>query len=171
VSARLRPWVGPQRRPMTTRDIDAVMAIEARCYSFPWTRGNFVDSLAVGYGAEVLVDDDAAIVGYWVAMAGAGEMHLLNITVAPEWQGRGLARGMLDVLEQRCRDGALPTLWLEVRSSNQRARSLYLMRGFAEVGLRRAYYPAAAGQREDAVVMRLDVGPGVALQDGAHGLV
>jgi [ribosomal protein S18]-alanine N-acetyltransferase len=156
---------------MTTQDLDAVMAIEARCYSFPWTRGNFVDSLAVGYGAEVLVDEHGALVGYWVAMAGAGEMHLLNITVAPEWQGQGLARGMLDVLEQRCREAALPTLWLEVRGSNHRARDLYLSRGFAEVGLRRGYYPAAAGQREDAVVMRLDVDQGIALQAGADGLV
>ena len=142
---------------MTTRDVDAVMDIEMRCYSFPWTRGNFIDSLAVGYGAEVLVDEQGAVVGYWVAMAGAGEMHLLNITVAPDWQGRGLARGMLDELEQRCRDAALPTLWLEVRGSNERARALYLQRGFTEVGLRRGYYPAAGGQREDAVVMRRDV--------------
>ena len=142
---------------MTTRDVDAVMAIEARSYSFPWTRGNFVDSLAAGYGAEVLVDEQGSILGYWVAMTGAGEMHLLNITVAPEWQGRGLARGMLDTLEQHCREAALPTLWLEVRGSNERARMLYLQRGFVDVGRRRGYYPAAAGQREDAVVMRLDV--------------
>lgn len=169
MSAQLSPAPAPRRRPMTSRDLDAVMAVEKRCYSFPWTRGNFIDSLAVGYPAEVLVDEGGEVIGYWVAMTGAGEMHLLNITVAPAWQGRGLARGMLDVLEQRCREAALPTLWLEVRGSNQRARTLYLRRGFVEVGLRRGYYPAAAGQREDAVVMRLDIGPGAGRQ--GHGLV
>jgi ribosomal-protein-alanine N-acetyltransferase len=91
-------------------------------------------------------------------MAGFEEMHLLNLTVAPAWQGRGLARRLLDVLLQRCRDAHAATLWLEVRASNQRARALYRQRGFSEVGLRKGYYPAAHGTREDAVVMSAPVG-------------
>jgi ribosomal-protein-alanine N-acetyltransferase len=59
-------------------------------------------------------------------------------------------------------------MWLEVRAGNLRARAIYRHRGFAEVGLRRDYYPADA-QREDAVVMCLPVhGPGP--QGCAHGL-
>ena len=94
-------------------------------------------------------------------MAGVQEMHLLNLTVAPAWQHRGLARGLLDALVVDCRaDGAL-WLWLEVRESNLRAREVYRRYGFAQVGWRRGYYPAAAGRREDACVMRLplDRGP------------
>jgi ribosomal-protein-alanine N-acetyltransferase len=143
----------PVLRAMATMDLDAVLAIEASAYSFPWSRGNFIDSLAAGYHAQVLVDAQAGIVGYFVAMAGVEEMHLLNITVAPPWQGRGLACAMLDALEAGCRERRLAMLWLEVRSSNQRARALYARRGFAEVGVRRGYYPAAFSKREDAVVM------------------
>ncbi len=144
-------------RTMVSRDVEAVAAIEALAYSFPWSRGNFIDSLAAGYLAEVLVEPDAGIVGYFVAMAGVDEMHLLNLTVAPAWQGRGLAHRMLDALNQRCLALALPVLWLEVRASNGRARKLYRERGFAEVGLRRGYYPAPRSTREDAVVMRAPV--------------
>lgn len=140
-------------RPMSTRDLDAVLGIEASAYSFPWTRGNFIDSLAAGYHASVLVDSGAGIVGYFVAMAGVGEMHLLNITVAPAWRGRGLGSMLLDAIEALCRDCGLAALWLEVRESNQRARALYRRRGFSEVGVRRGYYPAAPLGREDAVVM------------------
>jgi ribosomal-protein-alanine N-acetyltransferase len=140
---------------MTMRDLDAVLAVETSAYSFPWSRGNFIDSLAAGYAAQVLDDAEAGIVGYFVAMAGVDEMHLLNITVAPAWQGRGLACGMLDALEAACRAQRQPMLWLEVRASNQRARALYARRGFTEVGLRRGYYPAAFSKREDAVVMSL----------------
>jgi len=140
-------------RPMTVRDLHAVLAIENRAYSFPWTRGNFVDSLAAGYHTLVLADAAAGIVGYFVAMAGVGEMHLLNLTVAPPWQGQGLGTRLLDALEDQCRRLALATVWLEVRGSNERARALYRRRGFTEVGLRRGYYPAPGGQREDAVVM------------------
>ena len=70
--------------PMLAADLDAVMAIEVGVYAFPWTRGNFIDSLAAGYTAQVLRRaSDHTLIGYCVAMAGADEMHLLNITVAP----------------------------------------------------------------------------------------
>lgn len=143
-----------QRRTMLAADIDAVWAIEQRAYPFPWSRGNFVDSLAAGYLAEVLVAGDGGLCAYFVAMAGVDELHLLNITVSPPWQGRGLGRQLLEVVFERGRERGLATLWLEVRESNRRARSLYRARGFAEVGVRRGYYPGA-GRREDAVVMRI----------------
>lgn len=153
-------------RAMQVGDLDAVMAIEVACYGFPWSRGNFIDSLAAGYRAQVWTDGDGQIVGYCVALPGVGEMHLLNITVAPSSQGRGLARAMLDELADAARARGDTDLWLEVRASNDRARTLYLRRGFREVGLRRGYYPAAHGQREDAVVMRASLAPET--NDAAH---
>ena len=151
MNARLQPKL--RRRAMTVRDIDAVQAIEAAAYSFPWTRGNFIDSLAAGYLAEVL-EDDGVPLGYFVAMAGVDELHLLNITVAPPFQGQGHGQ-----------------LLLEVRRSNPRAQALYRRCGFVEVGLRRGYYPALQG-REDAIVMSLSLA--ATLADGRevpHGLV
>ena len=154
----------PRLLPMGVADLDRVMAVERSAYSFPWTRGNFVDSLAAGYLALVLVDDAAGLVGYCVAMPGADEMHLLNLTVAPALQRRGHSRSLFDALERHCRERALGTIWLEVRASNQRARQLYARRGFGEVGVRRGYYPAGAARREDAIVMSLT------LSEPAHGL-
>ena len=142
-------------RPMRLDDLDAVLAIERSVYSFPWTRGNFIDSLAAGYLAELLLDDGGRLIGYFVAMVGVDEMHLLNLSVAPAHQRQGHARTLLDALEAHCHALHLPTLWLEVRLSNARARQIYLRRGFSEVGLRRGYYPAGKGQREDAVVMSM----------------
>lgn len=155
MSALLQPEA--RLRMMQYADLDQVLAIERAAYSFPWTRGNFVDSLAVGYLAELLEQDGRGLVGYFVAMPGVGEMHLLNLTVAPAQQRRGHARCLLDVLERHCLEQGLPRLWLEVRASNARARQIYARRGFAEVGLRRAYYPAAKAQREDAIVMSLEL--------------
>jgi [ribosomal protein S18]-alanine N-acetyltransferase len=141
---------------MNTTDLDRVAAIERGAYAFPWSRGNFVDSLAAGYLAEVLADGATGeVVGYFVAMIGVGEMHLLNLTVAPEAQGQGHGHGILQRLMQRCRQHRLESLWLEVRFGNHRARALYRRHGFAEVGLRRGYYPAPFGAREDAVIMSL----------------
>ena len=164
MSARLAPRLASslppllQRRAMTVHDLDAVVAVEASTYSHPWTRGNFTDSLAAGYLAEVTLDDERAVVGYFVAMAGVDELHLLNITMAPAWQGQGHGSVLLAAVQQHAQALGLASLWLEVRQSNQRARDLYQRLGFAEVGLRRAYYPAAQ-RREDAVVMSLQLNP------------
>lgn len=142
---------------MTTAQLDVVMAIEAAAYSFPWTRGNFIDSLAAGYPARVLLGAQRQLLGYFVAMPGVAEMHLLNITVAPAEQGRGNARFMIDALIPLCHEHAAHELWLEVRQSNERARAMYLRLGFTAVGERKGYYPAPLGLREDAVVMSLKI--------------
>ncbi|WP_088282441.1 ribosomal protein S18-alanine N-acetyltransferase [Ideonella sp. A 288] len=143
--------------PMTTADLDEVMAIEVVAYSHPWTRGNFIDSLVAGYLAWRLVDDAGRCIGYCVAMAGVEETHLLNLTVAPSRQGRGHGRALLSALCADCTARGDQMLWLEVRQSNDGARRLYARFGFAEVGLRRDYYPAGSGRREHAVVMSLSL--------------
>jgi ribosomal-protein-alanine N-acetyltransferase len=143
--------------PMRLPDLTEVIAVERQAYALPWSHGNFVDSLVAGYPAEVLRGPRAELLGYWVAMPGVDEMHLLNITVAPAWQGRGLAVLMLDRLVEACRQRGLSQLWLEVRVSNERARAIYARYGMAEVGRRRAYYPVQHGPREDAILMSLTV--------------
>jgi ribosomal-protein-alanine N-acetyltransferase len=98
-------------------------------------------------------------------MSGVDELHLLNITVASAWQGQGHGSALLRAVQGHAAALGLSALWLEVRQSNTRARALYRRRGFAEVGLRKGYYPAAV-QREDAVVMTLPVA--AALTGGAQ---
>lgn len=152
----------PALLPMTVAQIDAVMAIEAAAYAFPWSRGNFIDSIAAGYPARVLQGARGELLGYFVAMGGVDEMHLLNITVAPPVQGRGHGRVLVDALIALCREQRSRKLWLEVRASNAGARAMYAHLGFEQVGVRKGYYPAPFGRREDAVVMnlRLDAGSG-----------
>lgn len=140
--------------PMTEDRLDAVMAIEQAAYAHPWTQGNFADSLRAGYQAQLLVAGDT-LIGYFVAMKGVDEVHLLNITVAPSLQGQGWGRVMLDALATWARGQGAQWLWLEVRQSNVRAQRLYERQGYRQVGKRKGYYPAAEGRREDAIVMSL----------------
>lgn len=160
----------PALLPMTVAHLDAVMAIELAAYPFPWTRGNFIDSIAAGYPARVLVGAHGELIGYLVALVGVEEMHLLNITVAPAQQRRGHARAMLVAVEALCREHAARELWLEVRASNARARALYENAGFVHRGLRKGYYPASFGRREDAVVMSLPIDGPPAPESVVHGL-
>lgn len=143
---------GAWLRPLRADDLDAVMAIEQRAYEFPWTRGHFEDSLRAGHLLH-LVEDGGQPVAYSVAMAGHLELHLLNLTVDPAHQGRGHARALLAALGVLGRELEAETLWLEVRVSNARARRLYESQGYSVRGRRPRYYPAADGQREDALLM------------------
>jgi ribosomal-protein-alanine N-acetyltransferase len=143
----------PSLRNITVDLLDAVLAIEVQAYTFPWTRGNFIDSIAAGYLTRALVGDDGELIGYFVAMPGFEEMHLLNVTVSPRHEGRGHARRLLAELYALSSSFAASALWLEVRESNGRARALYEREGFAEAGRRRDYYPAPRGEREDAILM------------------
>lgn len=144
--------VEAQFEPLTETRLDDVLAIEQSAYAQPWSRGNFSDSLRSGYQAQMLVAD-GGILGYFVAMKGVDEVHLLNITVAPAHQAQGWGRVMLDALAIWSRGQGAQWLWLEVRVSNARALQVYERHGYRRVGERKGYYPAAHGQREDAVVM------------------
>ncbi len=157
MSAVLQP-LEARLESMTTEHVDAVVAVECNAYTHPWTRGNFVDSLAAGYHCQVLVAPTPGadtLIGYFVAMKGVGEVHLLNITVAPDFHRQGWAPLMLDALGGWARSESVQWLWLEVRASNRRAQAIYARYGFRRVGQRKDYYPAALGLREDAVVMSL----------------
>ena len=169
MSARWRgePAAGRQLHEMKAPHLDAVVAIENAAYAFPWTRGNFIDALAAGYEAR-RPEHDGTLVGYFVVMAGVDEMHLLNLTVAPAAQGRGHARHMLEAIVELCRQAGAQQLWLEVRGSNERARAIYRRFGFTDIGLRKGYYPAPQGRREDAIVMGLPIT--AAPMEGADGL-
>ena len=140
--------------PMVEDRIDEVLRIERSSYDHPWTFGNFTDSLRSGYEAQLLCAQ-GQLLGYFVAMKGVDEVHLLNITVAPAFRGQGWGRLMLDALALWARGEDAQWLWLEVRAGNARAQAIYERNGFRRVGERKNYYPALGGGREDAVVMSL----------------
>lgn len=140
--------------PMTVADVDEVSALENSVFPHPWSRANFMDSLASGYDAWVVRDAQGALAGYFLLMYACDEAHLLDVAVAAGRQREGLGRYLLDKLSQRAREQGMLSVLLEVRPSNERALHVYKQYGFAEIGRRKGYYPAHEGRREDAIVMR-----------------
>jgi ribosomal-protein-alanine N-acetyltransferase len=140
--------------PMTHAQLNAVLAVERAAHPHPWSRRHFADTLAAGHQAQCLMGDDT-LIGYFIALHGAQEAHLLNLTVAPAFQRQGWALVMLDALALWARGQGAEWLWLEVRASNARAQKIYRQRGFAQVGLRKDYYRLGDDGHEDAVVMNL----------------
>ena len=137
--------------PMQAGDVELVLRIEQGIYAFPWTRGNFEDSLASGYTAW-LMRDGKQLVGYAVMMNILDEAHLLNISIIPARQHGGLGSLMLESLCIEARGHGAVRMILEVRASNIVGRAFYQHHGFLPIGERSGYYPAEHG-REAAMVL------------------
>ncbi len=139
--------------PMRHSDLRAVVALEAAVQSFPWTLKNFEDALEAGYESWILRTEDG-LQGFCIAMMAPDVAHLLVIAVAKDAQRRGYGRQLIKHLKHLARGAGTDGIVLEVRCSNQTAQAFYLDEGFGRIGVRRDYYPAAKGQREDALILK-----------------
>ena len=142
-----------QYGPMALGDLKHVIEIENQVYTHPWSLGNFRDSIRAAHRCVMLTYGDT-LIGYAVVMFAAEEAHLLNLTIAAEWQRKGYGRALLLHLASIAVTEFARSFFLEVRQSNTAAQVMYSSLGFKTVGVRRNYYPARAG-REDAIVMEL----------------
>lgn len=143
-------------RLMQQNDLAEVIAIEKAANQFPWSLKNFEDSLRANHHAWVFRDNEGSIQAYVVVQKVVDELHLLNICVKPELQGKGFGRSILKHVLNFAETHSSAVILLEVRSSNRRAQQLYLQSGFNEISVRTGYYPAQQG-REDAVLMAMDL--------------
>ncbi len=149
----------PLIRRLTLGDVDRIYEIEQAAYPFPWSRGIFVDCLRVGYACFGL-QFGKDLAGYTIFSWAAGEAHLLNLCLHPDWQHRGYGSLLLEYTINHVARLEVKAIFLEVRKSNPRATELYKNRGFKVVGRRPAYYQSGEA-REDAVVMRLELRHGL----------
>ncbi len=147
---------GATARPMTPADLPAVSDIEACAYRFPWSEQVFRSCLRAGYACRVAAEG-GRVRGYGILSLAANEAHLLNLCIAPPEQGRGWGGWLLRHLFGIARIRRAERMFLEVRPSNRLAVRLYEGHGFVHVGMRRDYYPAVTGGREDARVYALSL--------------
>jgi ribosomal-protein-alanine N-acetyltransferase len=136
---------------MRPGDLAVVAELEKGLYEFPWSLGNFRDSLEAGYDCWVACHGER-VVGYAILMVALDEAHLLNLAVAAGWQNHGIGRAFLDFMLGVAREAKCQIVYLEVRPSNAAARHLYRKAGFQQIAIRPSYYPARSG-REDALFL------------------
>jgi ribosomal-protein-alanine N-acetyltransferase len=145
-------------RDMQSLDLKQVLAIELNAQASPWGRLSFEESLTKQHRCRV-VEMNAecsmtTIVGYHVACQVIDELHILNVVAAPQFQGLGLGHMLMSDLIEIAEQTHCNRVFLEVRSSNEVAQSLYAKWQFKQIALRKEYYrPTSVGQpREDALI-------------------
>jgi [ribosomal protein S18]-alanine N-acetyltransferase len=138
--------------PMRRRHLPAVLRIERRVYTRPWSYSLYVGELNLPEAARYyrVARIGGRVVGYGGLMFVPDEAHVTTLAVHPDWQGRRLGARLLLVLVREAVSRRVEGLTLEVRMSNEPARALYQRFGFAPAGVRKNYY-AEVG--EDALVM------------------
>lgn len=139
-----------QFRLIAAGDIPNVMTLERSAHSHPWRQSSFEDCLN-GRQKCWLAEHKGILVGYVVVTHGGGDAELLNISVAPNYQRKGIGQTLLNHAVNCVKDKA-DMLFLEVRVSNRKAIALYEKEDFFEVGQRKNYYPTLNGH-EDALLM------------------
>ena len=144
-------------RRLALTDLRAIEEIERRSYPTPWSRSMFAGELAkpssICLGAFEADGDDGRLCGYLVVSRYVDAWHVMNIAVAPEQRGRGIATMLLERLFELTADDEHRGYTLEVRVSNDTAIRLYERLGFEARGIRRGYY---TDNREDALIMWKD---------------
>ncbi len=139
-------------RPAVPADAKALVALERRAFTDPWTEASFHEALTSGWTFGLVAETSRGTAGYLIGREVAGTGEVLNLAVAPEYRRRGIAGALLEAGLAAFRHRRVDEVFLEVRESNRSAQALYLSRGFRPVGQRAAYY---RNPKEDALVLRL----------------
>lgn len=139
-------------RVFTKADLELVLSIENTVHISPWKPSSF-EPCFTGRSQGWLVFDGNELCGYAIVSMVVGEAELLNMSVAKNYQGKGVGSALLEYVCHKVRQKC-DNFFLEVRESNDAAIALYEKFYFCEVGRRHNYYPAKKG-REDALIYAL----------------
>lgn len=139
-------------RTMTPKDVTSVAAIEAQCFSQPWSEKSLLDSLAREDTIFLVCEEEcnSQIAGYMGMYVSFEEGSITNVAVSPEYRKKGCAKLLVAELKRSAKEVNIENIFLEVRVSNEPAISLYKKMGFEELGVRRKFYEHPT---EDAIIM------------------
>lgn len=150
-------------RLMTLEDIGVIVQIERESFTAPWSEEAFRTELTQNHFAKYMIMElQGKIIGYGGMWLIVDEAHITNIAVREQFRGQGYGEKLLREMMKTASWLGAQRMTLEVRVSNERAKSLYRKLGFYPSGIRPAYY---SDNREDALIMWAELSPGVAAAD------
>lgn len=138
-------------------DLDAIAAVEAESYAYPWSRNLIQGSLESVHALNFVARGrhEPVIHGFILNLLIADELHILNLAVHPLSRRSGIGNLLMETSLAAAREHKASSAFLEVRRSNIQALTLYIKQGFSVIGVRRGYY---SDNREDALVMKKSMG-------------
>ena len=136
---------------MNASHITQVAALEAICFSDPWSEKSVASELTNPLSYWLVAVEGETGAGYVGAQTVLEETDMMNIAVHPDYRRQGLAERLVDSLVAGLQEKGSRCLTLEVRQSNAPAIGLYEKKGFSQIGLRKNYY---RNPKEHALILR-----------------
>ena len=137
--------------PLNLELVEEVAAIEAICFSEPWSAQAYYDACKrEDYAYFVALDEQGKAVGMCGIIIGPYEAEVTNVAVHPNYRGHGIANMLLEALLDAGNEKGISAYTLEVRAGNQIAIRLYEKYGFKSEGIRPNFYRKPT---EDALIM------------------
>ena len=136
---------------MTAADVAEVAALEAVCFSDPWSEASVASELDNPLSLWLVARDAAGLLGYVGSQSVPDEADMMNLAVRPDARRQGVAQALLQALEAALRENGIRSLTLEVRAGNESAIRLYTQVGFRQAGRRKNYY---FHPKEDALILK-----------------
>jgi len=138
-------------RDAVENDIDIIYSIEEEASSL-WKINYFNDELEINFSTFIVAEFKNEIIGFAVAWYVFSEIQLNNIAVKKEYRRSGIGTAMLNYIINSLEPAGIRKIFLEIKKSNNIAKSFYQNCGFIETGIRKKYY-----QIEDAILMEKEL--------------
>lgn len=140
-----------KHRSMKIADLNEVLALEKKCFSQAYSREILSQELKINAAHLWVLPYQKKMIAYLDFWVVADEIELVSIAVHPEYRRLGAGHYLLARMIAYGRRARVRSIYLDVRSSNEKAKALYKKLGFQTVGLRKRYY---SDNQEDALILR-----------------
>lgn len=145
-------------RELKVEDSAAVAEMEQQIFSDPWSEKSVMETVQQKQSVCFAAEKAGHLLGYLLAYHAADEAEIARIAVQKEARRQGAAGKLMQAFEHYCEEHKMEKLLLDVRESNEAARSFYTKNGFVEDGIRQGFY---TNPSEDAVLMSRQLGADV----------
>ena len=136
---------------MNDDHVRPVAELEKLCFSDPWSETSVASELKNKLSLWLVAIENGAVVGYIGSQTCCDETDMMNVAVHSDHRRKGIAEALVRALVEELKAAGSRCLTLEVRASNEAAKSLYEKLGFFQVGRRPNYY---RNPKEDALILR-----------------
>jgi ribosomal protein S18 acetylase RimI-like enzyme len=130
-------------RPASLLDLDALLAIENRCFDLDrLSRRSFRYMLTKANAQTLVYEDQAGIRGYVMVLfnRGTSMARLYSIAVLSELRGTGAGRRLAEAAENSALEQGCTYLRLEIRPDNEASKKLFTHLGYRQFGVHHDYY-------------------------------
>ena len=136
---------------MNSDHVPQIAYLETVCFHDPWSEKSIASELENALSLWLVAVEGDEVIGYVGSQTVLGWTDMMNVAVHPDHRRKGVGEKLVLALEDALKEQESTCLTLEVRASNEPAKSLYEKLGFSEVGRRKNYY---RNPKEDALIMR-----------------